>query len=525
MTLHHPDEPYPMDKVYEAAVFLLPGTVAVVATSIPLRTTSQAPRTSASTVPMMQPSGSVVVKQEYNLQNAQYECYFCGGWNHIARYCSHHREYITSGRIIETDGKVFMPDDSRIPGGREDRSMKQQIDTLASQSPATGANTIQVQAGLYFRAALDIEIVAEIDSSAFMHTRSEPLEDEEEFEQLERIQLANQGYAVFTAKHAKKTNKGKGVRFDGVDVSSRPRLGPSSKTSKQTEEIASPQVKEAKTGKAPNPRTSVLKPATKAPIATPATASSSQAPQYRYVFLLEDKDTEKRVIDKILDTDVSLPIRDIIAASPDIWKAIKDLTMSKRVTVGAVLVNELSSLPRTDQFLRDWEEHMKRAEDGRIVADHFKALRCIRGITRGGQVLSCVLDQGAEVIVMLQAVWRSLGGVPLRSDYQMTMESVNTSMDSTLGVMENFPLDFRTGDMMFQVQIVPMANFDILLGRPFFTLTSCLTTNLPNGDQDVTLTDPNTGKIIRIPMEPWTRKCAKCRHNMLCVEHPSPKGF
>ncbi|KAG2128930.1 uncharacterized protein EDB93DRAFT_1108854 [Suillus bovinus] len=284
----------------------------------------------ASTVPMTQPSGSVVVKQEYNLQNVQYKCYFCSGRNHITRYCSHHREYIMSGRVIETDSKVFMPDSSRIPGRREDGMMKQQIDMFAGQLPATGANAIQVQAGLYCRAAPDIEIVGEIDSSAFMHTHSEPPEDEEEFEHLERIRLANQEYAVFTAKRAKKTNKGKGVWFDGINVSSRQKPGPSSKTSEQTEEIVSLQVKEAKTWKAPNPGISVLKPATKAPTATPATAASSlQAPQYCYVFLLEDKDAEKRVIDKILDTDVSLPIRDIIAALPDIRKAIKDLTMSK----------------------------------------------------------------------------------------------------------------------------------------------------------------------------------------------------
>lgn len=34
MVDHHPDKPYPMDKVYTAAIFLLPGTAAVASTSI-----------------------------------------------------------------------------------------------------------------------------------------------------------------------------------------------------------------------------------------------------------------------------------------------------------------------------------------------------------------------------------------------------------------------------------------------------------------------------------------------------------
>jgi hypothetical protein len=111
---------------------------------------------------------------------------------------------------------------------------------------------------------------------------------------------------------------------------------------------------------------------------------------------------------------------------------------------------------------------------------------------------------------MPHSVWRTLGGIPLRSDHKLTMESVNTSTNETLGVIENLPLDFRAGEMLFQVQVVPTANFDVLLGRPFFTLTSCRMEDLPNGEQDVTLTDPNTGKVIRIPTNRWAKKCAGC---------------
>jgi hypothetical protein len=90
------------------------------------------------------------------------------------------------------------------------------------------------------------------------------------------------------------------------------------------------------------------------------------------------------------------------------------------------------------------------------------------------------------------------------------MESVNTSTNETLGVVENLPLDFGTGDMLFQVQIVETANFDVLLGRPFHMLTSCKTEDSLCGDQDITLIDPNTGKMICIPTEPWLKKCPGC---------------
>jgi hypothetical protein len=73
---------------------------------------------------------------------------------------------------------------------------------------------------------------------------------------------------------------------------------------------------------------------------------------------------------------------------------------------------------------------------------------------------------------MLREVWKELG-IPLRSDHNLNMESVNMTCDLTLGVIENVLLDFGAGPMYFQVQVTVHANFDILLGHPFFKLTLC----------------------------------------------------
>jgi hypothetical protein len=127
-----------------------------------------------------------------------------------------------------------------------------------------------------------------------------------------------------------------------------------------------------------------------------------------------------------------------------------------------------------------------------------------RATTIGGCALTCVLDQGAEVVVMPREVWKELG-VPLRSDHSLNMESVNMMCDLTLGVIENVPLDFGVGPMYFQVQVTVCANFDVLLGCPFFKLTSCRTFDLPNGEQDILLTDPNARKELRIPTLPWVK--------------------
>ena len=46
----------------------------------------------------------------------------------------------------------------------------------------------------------------------------------------------------------------------------------------------------------------------------------------------------------------------------------------------------------------------------------------------------------------------------------MNMSSINTSVDTTVSVLENLALDFGGGEVLVQVQVLAQANFDLLLG-------------------------------------------------------------
>ena len=83
---------------------------------------------------------------------------------------------------------------------------------------------------------------------------------------------------------------------------------------------------------------------------------------------------------------------------------------------------------------------------------------------------------------MPKRVWEGLG-LPVRSDHVMTMSNTNTSTESTIGVVKNLALDFGAGEVYLQVQVVPRANFDLLLGRPFQCLLSAKTDDFPDGSQ------------------------------------------
>ena len=103
----------------------------------------------------------------------------------------------------------------------------------------------------------------------------------------------------------------------------------------------------------------------------------------------------------------------------------------------------------------------------------------------------------------------------------MTMSSANTTTDSTLGVLENLTLDFGLGEICLQVQIIARANFDLLLGRPFHCLMSTTTNDFLDGDQTLTLHDPNTGKEYKLPTRPWQEGCPRCHQRMKCQNHQS----
>ena len=74
-----------------------------------------------------------------------------------------------------------------------------------------------------------------------------------------------------------------------------------------------------------------------------------------------------------------------------------------------------------------------------------------------------ILDSRSKVVAMPKYVWEELG-LPLHSNHVLWMTSANTSVDLTIGVLENLSLDFGAGEVLLQVQIMDHTNFDLLLG-------------------------------------------------------------
>ncbi|KIM38782.1 hypothetical protein M413DRAFT_75572 [Hebeloma cylindrosporum] len=99
---------------------------------------------------------------------------------------------------------------------------------------------------------------------------------------------------------------------------------------------------------------------------------------------------------------------------------------------------------------------------------------------------------------MQQDIWKKTG-LPLRTDHNLTMESANRSMDSTMGLLHNVPMTVSGFEFLVQIQVTENASYEMLLDRPFHAHAEVLTKHFQNGDAHITIKDPITHDIATIP--------------------------
>ncbi|KAF8810011.1 hypothetical protein BYT27DRAFT_7021069, partial [Phlegmacium glaucopus] len=131
-------------------------------------------------------------------------------------------------------------------------------------------------------------------------------------------------------------------------------------------------------------------------------------------------------------------------------------------------------------------------------------LRAVDVIIEGHEV-EATIDDGSQILSIREDVWQR-SGLPLRADETIVMESANLTKDKTMGLIKNLKLIIGGYDFYVQAQVVKNAPYEVLLGRPFFTLTEASHQHYSNGDSRLTVLDPNTQELITIPTRPRNRK-------------------
>ncbi|KAF5313621.1 hypothetical protein D9611_010061 [Ephemerocybe angulata] len=253
-----------------------------------------------------------------------------------------------------------------------------------------------------------------------------------------------------------------------------------------------------------------------APVLTPASFPTSQAPahvpQYRFVTPIENETTTIEIAKRALEAQVTLTTGELYAVAPDVRKFVKDRITTRRVPTSTML-NEADTTA-TDILAVDPAEAgeifnlaaLSTLRDSKtIVAKPVESLRTVEIFLDGRMKVNAILDDGSQIIAVSREVWERLG-IPLRSDRIMTMEAANKSRNDSMGLLQDLRVRIGDVDLYLQIQVLDNASYDVLLGRPFHSLTRAQIQHEMDGDASVVIHDPNSAKVVVLPMKERVRK-------------------
>ena len=126
------------------------------------------------------------------------------------------------------------------------------------------------------------------------------------------------------------------------------------------------------------------------------------------------------------------------------------------------------------------------------------ALWAILPLIDGQEHVEAILDPGCQIIAMSKEVCNALA-LAYDPMVRLNMVSANRGIDQSLRLARN--VVFLVGDLTLylQVHILQSPTYDILLGRPFDTLTQSVVRNYRDENQTITIKDPNTGRSATVP--------------------------
>jgi hypothetical protein len=262
-------------------------------------------------------------------------------------------------------------------------------------------------------------------------------------------------------------------------------------------------------------------------------------PNYRRKAPVEEQASVEKLTESLLKQQVSVSLGDLAGVSPLVRESLRHNFTRRRIVQGVFMVEEVSpSLDSSDEARIDTvsEDGVHKAfplptvsvnmtvgnglpigaiivsdplsqylegldEEGRkkiVVAKDSEALRTVWPVVNGEDKEECIVDWGSQIVAMATDVAVSLG-ISWDPDRRINMQSANGQVELSAGLARNVAFKFGEITVYLQVHIINRPAYRILLGRPFEVLTKTITESSPDGNQVLTITDPNTGSRVVVP--------------------------
>ena len=455
-------------------------------------------------------------------------CMFCRGQGHYVRDCTVATQYIQRGKIIRNNvGKLTLPDGRYLARNIPSRNMRERVNNYWSSPGNQGqpeqnrehlsTNFLETPNECIF--AVDVALDNDQGCSTF------PPSDEDTAI-LKRIQVMQAQIDSLRDVHTLNVQKGKKDKFEGVEIPRKAALPPrrdppphqKNEPTVHAQRNAPPHQKNKPTIHAqrappPQPSTNPLpngKSGTRARDQNPPRPqgpmkliSMPQKPpaddtKFRYQAAIENTVKASDLADRALDATITVSARELFTASVEARRHARDLFASKKVAVSFAEDDQAESyLSMYSDSGRDtpsaYLDIVKyEPSSTSSLAAATLPLRVIFPTFVQGVEPECILDGGAQMIVMCRDIWEQLRS-PITASKSISMESTNSGTTMTLGLIENQPVKLSPITVYLQIQVVEDAPFEVLLGRPFFDVLSCSEVSHTGGGHEIHVRDPADG--------------------------------
>ncbi|PBK91033.1 hypothetical protein ARMGADRAFT_933394 [Armillaria gallica] len=243
-------------------------------------------------------------------------------------------------------------------------------------------------------------------------------------------------------------------------------------------------------------------------------------PAYRKKVEVQSGDSEKEVWDQMMKAPVTLTTEHWLASSPGARQKMKTYVMPKRIPTSKVLLEDVTDAkddekpeePRvplglvanilkpgstiiSDPIVQ-YMESILEGEKPRtvvVIASSSQSLRSVYLLVSRRKKSECLCNSRSQIMSCSANLAKQMGW-EYDPDIYILMESVNRGVEKSLGLVKNVAFLFGEVTVYLQVHVLANPAYDLLLGRPFDTLTSSEVKNSSDGDQTMILMDPNTKK-------------------------------
>jgi len=570
---HHPNIPYEVKDVYEAARFVLQGapSVGFIAPVVPITptTSSVSPGETiiktenlstiftefAKTIAEVlqsnntreQPRGS-----RPNNPNQNYDCSYCGG-SHFIRECPQVTEDIKAGKCKKNhEGKVVLPSGAFVTRDVPGRNLRERIDEWHKRHPNQLAALVHT---------IDMRHVQ--NHTARSNTNNFQLSTTDRIATLEaelfNLRARKPAFESSVRTRGQKARDTRAESDDEEEVAAvRKRRQP---TVEEEEESTTP---DKQPPRQPTPTATIPTRQPEAapehpyrnardaayipPVARNVGAQDKNAkkvePAYKTLPPVHDPEIAANVYKRSMEAPITITQRELLSLSPEVRSQVRECTTTRRIQNKDATQNLLQEDEDDDNFYAPTvpslaitnalhrtppegaiviedpiENYYKSLRPGQhpdpeklTVAMESCAVRSIFALVDSSQKRECILDPGCQIIAMSEATSHDLG-LAYDPSIKLNMQSANGNVDQSLGLARNVAFQISNLTFYLQVHIVRSPAYDVLLGRPFDTLTESIIRNYANEDQTITISDPNTGRRITIPTLPRSHKGFRCPHH------------